>query len=384
MSILSNKFNIKQNDTIYACECYTDKNEAIPTGGNFLEVKNNGVSCYIGLQVVGKTEFDTPLQIKKDNIIYNIQSKVINTRKVSIKQTDNQTIFVNYNGLQYTDDFIANVGEPFTVEVIPNKGYIAGIPNIQSGNISAGTDDFIISASPASKAQYQITIEPTDHQTIQVTCNDQIYTSTFQADYGSNYEIKIIPDEGYIAGQLVDLETTGTITNNMTISVTDAEIIKYTIYVIQPEDSNSNITINSQIITESLFNYGTNITVQVNLEYGYSIDSFYMGDFPIFIEQQEHQTIKVIVNQTEEFTDDFVITPEDTYEIQIIPDEGYVAGSLIDIPITGKFSNITTIKATAPETNEYIYDGKYGPVSDSETGMVNLSRYGKDYIYAYT
>lgn len=37
----------------------------------------------------------------------------------------------------------------------------------------------------------------------------------------------------------------------------------------------------------------------------------------------------------------------------------------------------------AETIEKYNYDGKYGPIPDAKTGMVDLSRYGKDYINLY-
>lgn len=359
MAELINKLNIKYSNVIDECVCYTTPDEATPksiSNGSFWEIKNNNTICYLGLWPVNENQdsgFHSKLKIKKNGIEYYVEKKVLNEFTVTIEQSEHQTIKVICNGYTYTTTFKALAGSQFTVIVEPEAGYIAGKPNHSSGYI---TNDMIIFASYASLEAYYITLIPGNNQTLKVTLNNNenlSYTSSFTASYGDTYVVEIIPDEEYEAGTLISGNMNGTINGNLTIQASDAEIKKYSVYVIQP-DNDSNITINSSIITESMYNYGTSITAQVNnMPIGYEIDKFYLGEFPIYINQSEHQTIEVTINGTEKFTDSFVVTAEDTYEINIIPDEWYVAGDIIGIPLSGKFNGITTIEATEAIIKEY-------------------------------
>lgn len=288
MAILANKINIKQNNKTYQCECYTVQSEAIPTGGSYLNVKNNGVNCFVGLQIAGKTQYDTPVQVKKNNIVYNIQTKVANNRHVVIQQTAHQTIKVNCNNTIYTANFDAPVGAIFSVTVEAETGWLAGAPNIANGNIPSGEGDYIISASPASKAQYQVTINQVPNQTIMVTTPEinveKRYTSSFQAEYNTLIGIEnIVPENGYIAGNRIvtgdyidDADYFGMyrLRGNITISAEPATIKKYTVSVTQPQ--NGNITVNGQIGTSFSINHGASTTIQANANEGYKVDALYV------------------------------------------------------------------------------------------------------------
>lgn len=353
MAELINKLNVKYNNVVDECICYTTSDEATPktiSEGSYWEIKNNNTICYLGLWPTNENQdsgFHSKLKIKKNGIEYYVEKKVLNEFTITINQSDHQTIKVVCNGQTYTSTFKALAGSQFTVVVEPEVGYTAGKPNYSSGYV---TSDITIFASYASLEVYYITLIPGNNQTLKVTLNGEdklSFTSSFVAAYGDTYVVEIIPDEGYEAGLLISGNMNGTISENLTIQASDAEIKKYSIYVMQPNDK-SIITINSTSITESIYNYGTSITAQVdNIPNGYEIDKFYLGEFPIYINQSEHQTIKVIVNNTEIFTENFVITSEDVYEIQIIADEGYTAGNIIgNIPLSGKFNGITRIEAT--------------------------------------
>lgn len=353
MAELINKLNIKYSNIIDECVCYTTSDEATPktiSEGSYWEIKNNNTICYLGLWPVNENQdsgFHSKLKIRKNGIEYYVEKKVLNEFTVTIEQSEHQTIKVICNGYTYTETFKALAGSQFTVVVEPEVGYTAGKPNYSSGYV---TSDITIFASYASLEAYYITLIPGNNQTLKVTLNgdDKLsFTSSFTAAYGDTYVVEIIPDEGYDAGSLISGNMNGTISENLTIQASDAEIKKYSVYVIQP-NNDSNITINSYPITEIMYNYGTSITAQVNnIPIGYEIDKFYLGEFPVYINQSEHQIIEVTVNGTEKFTDSFVATVEDTYEINIIPDEGYEAGEIVgDIPLSGKFNGTTRLKAT--------------------------------------
>lgn len=115
---------------------------------------------------------------------------------------------------------------------------------------------------------------PGNNQTLKVTLNgnDKLsFTSSFVAAYGDTYVVEIIPDEGYEAGSLISGNMNGTISENLTIQASDAEIKKYSIYVIQPD--NGKIIINGKTETSFIFNAGTSITVQAIANNGYKVTS---------------------------------------------------------------------------------------------------------------
>ena len=284
MAELTNKFHVKSGDTVHECVCYTLQDEATPktvqgATGSIWEIKNNGVVCYLGLwpaTATNTSEYSTPLTIKKNNVEYYVQSKVLNYFTVTINQTEHQTIQVSYNGQKYTSSFQALAGSQIGVFVFSEEGYLSGNVLI-NGVPSTGSyvnSDLTITASPASKATYLVTIQQSANQTISVVCNGNIYTSNFTANYGDTYTATIKANEGYNAGQLST--TSGTITGPLTISATAASIVLCTLTVTQPD--NGRIEVNGQVGTSFALNYGTNVKLEAIANDGYVVEALYLDE----------------------------------------------------------------------------------------------------------
>lgn len=279
MAELTNKFHVKSGDTIHECVCYTLQDEATPktvqgATGSAWKIKNNGVVCYLGLWPVTATntsEYSTPLTIKKDNVEYYVQTKVLNYFTVTIIQTPGQIVKVTCNGEEHDTDFQALAGSQYTVTVTPQTGYVAGAPSSQSGYVNS---DITITASPASKATYLVTIQQSANQTIKVVANGTTYTSNFSAEYGTTYTAMVTPNEGYNAGTLSS--SSGTITGALTISASAASIILCTISVTQP--ANGRIEVNGQVGTSFALNYGTNVKLEAIANDGYVVDALYLDE----------------------------------------------------------------------------------------------------------
>ncbi len=270
MAELTNKLHLKSGSTITECVCYTTMDEATPktvTGGSTWEIKNNNTVCYLGLvpsDSSGKTGFDTPLKIKKGGAVYLVQSKVLNYFTVTITQSENQTIQVVCNGNTYTSDFQVLAGSSYTVTVIPETGYTAGSPSSSSGYVNS---NLTISASPASKASYLVTIVQSDNQTITVTCNGTDYTSNFTANYGDKWTATILSSSGYTAGTLS--ATSGTITGTITISATAATIIQYKVTLNSVANGYWQLQGVNKDAGSYAYNSGTNVKVECFANDGY-------------------------------------------------------------------------------------------------------------------
>lgn len=270
MAELTNRLHLKSDSTVTECICYTTIDEATPktvTGGSTWEIKNNNTVCYLGLvpsNLSGKTGFDTPLKIKKGGTEYVVQSKVLNYFTVTIIQSDNQIIAVTCNGTTYTSSFRELAGSSYTVTVVPAKGYTAGSPSSSSGYINS---NLTISASPASKASYLVTIVQSAHQTITVTCNGVNYTSNFTANYGDTWTATILASSGYRPGTLS--ATSGTITGAVTISATAATIIQYMVTLNTVDDGYWQIQGVNKDAGSYAYNSGTNVTVECFANSGY-------------------------------------------------------------------------------------------------------------------
>lgn len=83
-----------------------------------------------------------------------------------------------------------------------------------------------------SEVTVTVTIVQSANQTITVICNGNSYTSTFTAKVGSTYTASISASTGYNAGTLSS--TSGTLTDNITISATAATLKIYTYTINQP------------------------------------------------------------------------------------------------------------------------------------------------------
>lgn len=270
MAELTNRLHLKSDSTVTECICYTTIDEATPktvTGGSTWEIKNNNTVCYLGLvpsNLSGKTGFDTPLKIKKGGTEYVVQSKVLNYFTVTIIQSDNQIIAVTCNGTTYTSSFRGLAGSSYTVTVVPAKGYTAGSPSSSSGYINS---NLTISASPASKASYLVTIVQSAHQTIVVTCNGVNYASNFTANYGDTWTATILASSGYRPGTLS--ATSGTITGAVTISATSATIMQYMVTLNTVANGYWQLQGVNKDAGSYAYNSGTNVTVECFANSGY-------------------------------------------------------------------------------------------------------------------
>lgn len=270
MAELTNRLHLKSGSAITECICYTTMDEATPktvTGGSTWEIKNNNTVCYLGLvpsNLSGKTGFDTTLKVKKSGTEYLVQSKVVNYFTVTITQSDNQTIRVTCNGTTYTSSFQALAGSSYTVTVIPETGYTAGSPSSSSGYVNS---DLTITASPASKASYLVTIVQSAHQTITVTCNGTNYTSNFTANYGDKWTATILASSGYRPGTLS--ATSGTITGAVTVSATAATVIQYRVTLKPVENGYWQLQGVNKDAGSYAYNSGTSVKVECFANSGY-------------------------------------------------------------------------------------------------------------------
>lgn len=94
-----------------------------------------------------------------------------------------------------------------------------------------------------------VTIVQLANQTITVICNGNSYTSTFTAEVGSTYTASISASTGYNAGTLSS--TSGTLTDNITISATAATLKTYTYTINQPTGGTIIVTVDGVAYTST-------------------------------------------------------------------------------------------------------------------------------------
>lgn len=100
-----------------------------------------------------------------------------------------------------------------------------------------------------SEVTVTVTIVQSANQTITVICNGNSYTSTFTAEAGSTYTASISASTGYNAGTLSS--TSGTLTDNITISATAAILKTYTYTINQPTGGTITVTVDGVAYTST-------------------------------------------------------------------------------------------------------------------------------------
>lgn len=100
-----------------------------------------------------------------------------------------------------------------------------------------------------SEVTVTVTIVQSANQTITVICNGNSYTSTFTAEAGSTYTASISASTGYNAGTLSS--TSGTLTDNITISATAATLKTYTYTINQPTGGTITVTVDRVAYTST-------------------------------------------------------------------------------------------------------------------------------------
>ena len=162
----------------------------------------------------------------KAQYILVVKADVTRIYRINITQVPNQTIVVTYNGIDFTEPFDLPDGSEYTVRLVPNTGYDAGVLNITSGTIDG--EDVDITATAAKKKKFTVTITQSANQTIHVMHKGVDKTSTFTAEYGDEIDISITPNTGYNAGTVTPKGKV-TVTSNVSVSATAAQIKKFTV-----------------------------------------------------------------------------------------------------------------------------------------------------------
>ena len=245
---------------------------------------------------------DDPTWKKLQDLIDDLYKKTHTEKKnitITINQSDNQTIHVyvpkKIGGIDYTSTFTCLSGTAYEAEVIAENGYKAGTLNISRSGVF--TKNKTINATSATKSNATVTITQSANQTIHVYTPKKDggtdHTSTFTCPRGTTYEAEVIAENGYVAGEL-NASGNGTINSDMSINANPA-----------------------------------------------------IGMATVTIVQSAHQTIHVYTPYKggTDHTSTFTCSIGTKYEVEVIADRGYNAGT----PNTngGTFNSNTTINATA-------------------------------------
>lgn len=124
-----------------------------------------------------------------------------------------------------------------------------------------------------SEVTVTVTIVQSANQTITVICNGNSYTSTFTAKAGSTYKASISASTGYNAGTLNS--TSGTLTNNITISATAATLKTYTYTINQPTGGTITVTVDGVAHTSTFtVRHGKTASNKCTPNSGYTFKTF--------------------------------------------------------------------------------------------------------------
>ena len=266
---------------------------------------------------------DDPTWKRITEIINDLYKKTHNEKKnitITINQSDNQTIHVyvpkKIGGVDYTSTFTCLTGTAYEAEVIAASGYKAGLLNISRSGVF--TRNKTINATSATKSNATVTITQSANQTIHVYTPKKSggtdHTSTFTCPVGTTYEAEVIAENGYVAGAL-NVSGSGTINSDMSINANPA-----------------------------------------------------IGMATVTIVQSAHQTIHVYTPYKggTDHTSTFTCSIGTRYEVEVIADKGYTAGtpntnggtvnSNITINATGAtVANATVTIVQSPNQTIHVY-----------------------------
>ena len=161
------------------------------------------------------------------DIIIEATNAEVHKYNITITKYDNQRIIVTEvfadeaDNIDHLDSFKVSAQSHLraTVEAT-NDAYNCGTLNITE--VPSVEADTTFTATAAIVRKYNIIIEQTANQTIYINVNGTQHTSNFECEGGLEYTISVVPNEGYNAGSIIGVSTSGIISDNMVIRATSA------------------------------------------------------------------------------------------------------------------------------------------------------------------
>lgn len=279
-----------------------------------------------------------------------------------IRPVDDIEITVNLNKVEYFD-----IDMNVTYESAIHTSKYEKIPvydRLTIKSTSTNTD-------PKFDQEFVVHIQQTQNQTIRVLHNGEYYTEDFFAKYGDEFEVEIIPDDGYKAGY--PSYNKGIIVKDLTITATPAVSTNYrvvirpphhttiTVYEFDPENPDNVLATHTETFEVKA---GTRIAVDVESDFGWTpgvanITSGIINHYTII-------TASEPIRQTSKFTIGHVPTHQ-KIELKVFDDDGIgyqvytVNGndSTDGKGVDNKYFNIPTfvgVKYEAKITSDWGYD----------------------------
>lgn len=277
-----------------------------------------------------------------------------------IRPIDDIEITVNLNKVEYFD-----IDMNVTYESAIHTSKYEKIPvydRLTIKSTSTNTD-------PKFDQEFVVHIQQTQNQTIRVLHNGEYYTEDFFAKYGDEFEVEIIPDDGYKAGY--PSYNKGIIVKDLTITATPAVSTNYrvvirpphhttiTVYEFDPENPDNVLATHTETFEVKA---GTRIAVDVESDFGWTpgvanITSGIINHYTII-------TASEPIRQTSKFTISHVPAHQ-KIELKVYDDDGIgyqvytVNGNDGTNGVDNKYFNIPTfvgVKYEAKITSDWGYD----------------------------
>lgn len=349
------------------------------------------IHAEVNVRVVADTGYAAGRPLK-DTYIINEDTQIVcsdatpKAFNVTITAPAHQTIIFTNEGKvttvkPNTSITLADVqyDSEYSVELVADSGYSNGTLNIpMSGliNDSISTDGvgttIEITTTEASTTMLNVGIIQSTNQLITVTYNGTAYTSDFTVPYGAAITASIKSTNKFFDAGKLNITST-TVTSDITIEATNAEVHKYNITITKYDNQRIIVTevfadeadnidhldsfkVSAQSHlratvepTNDSYNCGTlNITEvpSVEADTTFTATAATVRKYNITIEQSANQTIQVIVNGTTH-TSSFECEGGLEYTISVVANEGYKAGTIIGVSTFGIISDNMVIRATS-------------------------------------
>ena len=193
---------------------------------------------------------------------YGIENKIVSSCTINqdMKIINRDIIKVNVKPKS-----TVNAASPLIIEGTPKAILKPSNENNQGElnyTITAGETDIGIKASTTKIRYFTINIPNKANQTITVKYVNPVDSGTYTTTksvtvpYGTTYTITVTPNEGYIAG--IANPSSGTVTNNVNVIVTDATKIRYKVTL--NAGNGQTIVMNPALNSDGTYDWGTKWT----------------------------------------------------------------------------------------------------------------------------
>lgn len=315
-----------------------------------------------------------------------------------------QLILTKKQGSEYLplDSYFAYPGDraDFIVHVPWKRKYDPGILNITSIPVIQKNTNMIYATPPVLKSDFdpnivEVTVNNKPHQTIHVYTTDKSNkttdnTNTFRSEPGIRYTIESKAEPGWVAGDIhikniygESMVSNGKFDIDAIVTVDDAKIRYTKIKINQKPHQTIKVKVWNEDGT-SFKEYTDDALVQVNSKFEVTItpdDKYNAGrlnitsgrvpsdGLTIFASDPIRLSVKVFMNpsqhgtyfvntfengRTVKHTNSFTVDTGVRYEIISIPDMWYNIG--FNIPVTGTFSDDTTIEPNSSINTDYEFE----------------------------